>query len=210
MLKTHLPAIGVAVGLCLFVVAARYYPGGTTDSASTVGYHWAHNFVSSLFAQRALNGAVNPARSFAIPAMLVLCLSLGIMLWRISRSVSSHVHKTTIEIGGIGAMVYGFLVVTPMHDLMVNIGLLFGLVAMIATIHVLYIERRWPLFGWGAIGLALLLVSATMYYGNVFYGLLPIVQKVSLLSCIVWVIFVHYMKPRPEMKDAGQIIEPSR
>lgn len=32
MLKFHSPAIGVALALCLFVVAAIYYPGRTTDS----------------------------------------------------------------------------------------------------------------------------------------------------------------------------------
>lgn len=78
-LKYHLPAIGLAVALCLFVVAGMYYPGGTTDSASTVGYSLVHNFVSTLFAPRALNGAPNPARFVAMPAMLFLCVSLGIV-----------------------------------------------------------------------------------------------------------------------------------
>ena len=67
MLKYHLPVIGVLAAFCLFVVAAIYYPGGTMDSASTVGYSWAHNFVSSLFASRAPNGAANPARYIAVP-----------------------------------------------------------------------------------------------------------------------------------------------
>jgi hypothetical protein len=34
-----------------------------------------------------------------------------------------------------------------MHDLMVTIGLLFSLVALVATAHALYAERRWLLFG---------------------------------------------------------------
>lgn len=94
MLKYHWPAIGTAIALCLFVAAAIGYPGGTTDSASTVGYSWAHNFVSSLFASRALNGAANPARYIAVPAMLLLCVSLGVMFWRISREVKSRFHES--------------------------------------------------------------------------------------------------------------------
>ena len=185
MLKYHLPAIGVLAALCLFVVAAIYYPGGTMDSASAVGYSWAHNFVSSLFASRALNGAANPARYIAVPAMLLLCVSLGIMFRRISINVrSSRRAKKTIEIGGIGEMVYGFLAVTRMRDLMVSIGLLFSLAALLAATHALYIERRWLLFAWGSICIELSLVSAAMYYGNVFYGFLPVVQKVSLVACI--------------------------
>jgi hypothetical protein len=42
---------------------------------------------------------------------------------------------------------YSFLVVTRMHDLMVTIGLPFSLVALVATAHALYAERRWLLFG---------------------------------------------------------------
>lgn len=91
------------------------------------------------------------------------------MFRRISINVrSSRVHKKTIEIGGIGALVYGFLAVTRMHDLMVSIGLLFSLAALLAATHALYIERRWLLFVWGSICLAMSLVSAAMYYGNVF------------------------------------------
>jgi hypothetical protein len=109
-------------------------------------------------------------------------------------------------------MVYGFLVTTPMHDLMVSIGLLFSLVALLATAHLLYIERRWLLFGCGAIGITLLLVSAAMYYGKVFYGLLPVVQKVSLVACIGWLSFVHYTKIRPEKENMtlSKTIEPTR
>lgn len=192
MLKNHLPAIGVGLALCLFVVAASYYPGGTTDSASTVGYSWAHNFVSSLFAPRALNGAANPARQTAIAAMLLLCVSLAVIFKRISLKVRSQVHKKTIEIGGIGSMVYGFLAVTPMHDLMVSIGLIFSLVALLAMTHALYMERRRLLFGWGSICVALSLLSAAMYYGDVLYGFLPVVQKVSLFACVAWLLAVYY------------------
>lgn len=72
------------------------------------------------------------------------------MFRRISINVrSSRVHKKTIEIGGIGALVYGFLAVTRMRDLMVSIGLLFSLAALLAATHALYIERRWWLFAWG-------------------------------------------------------------
>ena len=167
----HLPIIGIAVALCLFVVAAAQYPGGTMDSASTVGYSWAHNFLSSLFAPRALNGAANPARYIAIPAVLVLCVSLGMVFRGISTKARSLVHRKAIEIGGIGAAVYGFLIATPMHNLMISIGLLFSWTALLATTHMLYVERRWLLFGWGTICIALSLVSATMYYGDMLYGL---------------------------------------
>jgi hypothetical protein len=191
-LKRHVPTIGIAVALALFALAARSYPGGTTDSPNTIGYSWAHNFVSSLFAPRALNGAPNPARSFSVAAMLALCGSLAIMFRRLSRQFRSRLHQKTIEIGGIGAMVYDFLVVTPMHDLMVNIGLLFSFAALLATTHALYLERRWLLVLWGLSCIALAGISATMYYGHRFYGLLPVVQKVFFLACVGWIVSAYY------------------
>jgi hypothetical protein len=84
-------------------VATTYYPGGTTDSATSVGYGWAHNFISSLFAVKALNGAANPARIVAIPAMLVLCVSIGALFKSVSNKSPSKIHRKTIEISGIGA-----------------------------------------------------------------------------------------------------------
>ena len=191
-LKTHLPAIGIAAALVCFGVAAGSYPGGTTDSPNTVGYSWTSNFLSSLFGPRALNGAPNGARFFAITAMVFVCMSLAFAFWRISRRVRSRVHAKTIEIAGIGTAIYSCLVDTPMHDLMVTIGLVFTMVALLATTHALYIERRWVLFVWGATGIALGIVSAVMYYGHVWYGFLPVVQKVSLLACISWLLCTYY------------------
>jgi hypothetical protein len=188
----HLPVVGIAVALCLFVVAASRYPGGTMGSAGTVGFSWTHNFLSSLFQPRALNGAPNPARPVAISAMLVLCASLGMVFYRISTKARSRAHRKVIEIGGIGAAVYGFFIATPMHNLMISIGLLFSLTALVATTYMLYKERRWLLFGWGTLCLALLLLSAVMYYGNALYGVLPVVQKVSLASCVGWLLSVYY------------------
>jgi hypothetical protein len=190
--RSHLPLLGIAVSMGLFFVATTRYPGGTVDSATSVGYDWAHNFISSLFAPRALNGAANPARLFAIPAMLVLCVSIGALFKSISNQSPSRMHRKTIEISGIGAAVYAFLVATPMHDMMVNMVLPFALVAQLATLHLLYVLRRSLLFFVGSVCILLLLLSAAMYYGKLFFGLLPVVQKAGLIASVGWLVAVHY------------------
>ncbi len=88
-------------------------------------------------------------------------------------------------------MVYAFLVVTPMHDLMVNIALPFALVAQLATVHLLYITRRSLLSLVGGVCILSILASAVMYYGNVLFGLLPLVQKVSIVACVGWLAAVY-------------------
>lgn len=199
----HLPPIGIAVSVCLFLVAARYYPGGTTESATTVGYDWTRNFISSLFAPTALNGAANTARRVAIPAMFVLCLSAGAMFKSISNKGTSKIQRKAIEIGGIGAAVYFFLVVTPMHNLMINIGLPLALVAQLATLHLLYVLRRFRLFWVGIVAILLLLASAAMYYEHLFFDLLPVVQKIGLLAPLGWLVAVHYATFESILRQAG-------
>lgn len=213
MLKRHLPLVGIAAAVCLFAVAASYYPGGTTDSANSVGYNWAHNFISTLFHRNALNGAPNPAIFIAIPAMLLLCASIGVLFKSISNKGSSKAHRKAIEIGGIGSMVYAFLAVTPMHDLMLNIALPFALIALFATLHMLYVKRQFLLSVGGAACIALLLLTAVVYYGKVFFGILPVMQKVSLVACVGWLVAIHYARfghAAQEYPAPNKTIEPTR
>jgi hypothetical protein len=198
MKTSHLPLIGILVSVFLFVLSAAYYPGGTSDSAHSVGYDWTRNFISTLFAVTALNGAANPARRLAIPAMLIFCVSIGVLFRNISRKGKSKFHRRTIEIAGIGTAIYAFLVVTPMHDLLVSIALLFFVVAVLATLHMLYTDRHVWLFWVGMICLTSLLMSAVMYYGNVLFGVLPVVQKLSFAACVGWLLALHYAKFRAE------------
>ena len=51
---------------------------------------------------------------------------------------------------------------------------------------------------------ALVLCNATMYYGEVIYGFLPIVQKVSLVSWVFWLFGLSLMDSQA-MKRAGQL-----
>lgn len=201
--------VGVGIAVCLFVLAANNYPGGTLQTAGAVGYSWTHNFISSLFQPRALNGAPNPARFFAIPAMLFVNVSLGFAFWGVSKKASSRVDLKTIEISGIGAAVYGLLVASPMHDLMVSIGLAFSLVATIATTRMLFGMHRWLLFGWGVVCLALSFVTAGMYYGHALYGALPVLQKVSGGASIAWIFTVYYSVP-PATNGGPTVAGPKR
>lgn len=196
MFKHHWPAVGTAIAFGLFFAAAAAYPGGTLQSTTTVGYRWTENFICALFAQNALNGEANPARQFAIPAMWLLCLCLGTVYWRISRRATTRLHRSAIEIGGPGAMAYAAFVMTPIHDLVVHIGLVFGLVALLMTTHMLYSQgRRW-LAAWGGLCLAQLLLSATLYYSGRLDGVLALQQKIDWLMLVGWLFAIHYSKTR--------------
>ena len=194
MTKQYLPLIGIVVSILLFVGAAAYYPGGTLDATNLAGYDWTQHYISTLFAATALNGAANPARYFAIPAMLFLCVSVAAVFKHLSRQSPSKLGQTTIQTGGIGSMVYAFLAVaTPLHDLLMNIALLFFLAAAVATLHLLYTMRQTTLALFGIACLACLTVCAVMYYGDVLLSALPVVQKLVFVVCAGWLLATHFV-----------------
>lgn len=187
------PLLGVLASALVFVLAAARYPGG---------YDWFGQSFSSLFQPSALNGSLNTARPLAAVAVIIFCTSMAIVFHTIARSSPTRFHRKTIQIAGIGSMVYAALVVTPMHDVLVNAALLFFVTAMITIFHRLYLERR---VGWlwaGVACLGLTLCNATMYYGEVLYGFLPIVQKVSTVLWVLW-LFGLSLADQHTVKRAG-------
>jgi hypothetical protein len=174
-----LPLAGVLASFALLATATLFYPGG---------YDWAHNFICTLFAPTTAAGAANEARYVAVLAMFVFCLSVAVLFKLVSRRARGRVLGKTLEIGGIGSMVYAFLVVTPMHDLLVGIALLFFVPAMLAALRLAYLEGRLALLWSGLMCLGLLLATATMYYGNLLWHLLPLAQKASMAACTCWLL----------------------
>ena len=107
---------------------------------------------------------------------------MAIVFNTIAKRGPSRFHRKTIQIAGIGSMVYAALVVTPMHDVLVGVALLFFVTAMVTIFHRLYLERRFGMLGAGIACLALTLCNATMYYGAVLRLILPSSRR-SPLSC---------------------------
>ena len=194
----HLPLVGVVLAVCILAVAASRYPGGTTDSIESVGYDWARNTLSSLFQPKALNGSPNSARIVAIVAALLYCLSMALVFGRIGARATSTIRRKAIQIGGIGSMVYAFLAVTPMHDLMVSIALVFFMVAVAAVLHGHFSEGRMRLFGIGLICVALPTFNAAMYFGDFLYSMLPAVQKLGTVAVATWLLSSYYQALAPE------------
>lgn len=182
-MRSSLPFFGVFASAVFLGLASARYPGG---------YDWVHQSVSSLFQPSALNGAVNASRSLAALAVLVFCMSIAFVFHTISRSGPSKFHRKTIQIAGIGSMVYTALVVTPMHDVLVGVALIFFVTAMVTIFHRLYLERRLRLLGAGVACITLTLCNAAMYYGDLFYGFLPVVQKLSLVLWVAWLLGLYF------------------
>jgi hypothetical protein len=187
----HLPALGIAGAVGLLVLAAGRYPGGTDADPATIGYRFGENFLCALFQPEALNGAENAARPLAIAGA-----SLGVVFFVISRSTASRLHRSAIEIGGIGTAVYSVFVATPLHNLVITIGLVFGLVAFVAVGHLMAREGRRGLLLWGLSVLVLKSLSAVSYYGELFFEWLPLLQKAGVVVGLGWLLAVYYRPQR--------------
>ena len=85
-------------------------------------------------------------------------------------------------------MATAFLLMTKIdHDLAINISSSLGLIALLGTLLALY-QLKWKsLFVFGLFNILLIGLNNYFYHisGNLTY--LPIVQKISFLSFLVWI-----------------------
>lgn len=66
MNKREVPLVCVLLALALMLVATRFYPGGTLDDLTVVGFDWSRHYLTNLFRPVALNGPRNPAMPYAV------------------------------------------------------------------------------------------------------------------------------------------------
>jgi hypothetical protein len=182
-----IPLIGNFLFIVLYVIAALLYPGGSGTDKTAIGYSWTDNYWCNLLSEKAINGQTNTARPVAVTAMLVLCLSLS-TFWILfpEKTQLKKYHRLLIQVAGPGCMLTTFLLLTSIdHDLAINTSSAFGLIAMIGTLIALY-QLKWKwFFAIGLFDLLLVALNNYLYHSNEMMYL-PVVQKFSFLSFLVW------------------------
>jgi hypothetical protein len=181
------PFIGSLLFIALYIIAALLYPGGSGTDKTAMGYSWTNNYWCNLLSANAINGQTNIARPVAVTAMFILCLSL-FTFWILFPALTQlkKYHKLLIQVAGTICMLTSFLLLTGIdHDLAINISSAFGLIAMIGTLIALY-QLKWKrLFAIGLFDLLLVALNNYLYHSNEMMYL-PIVQKISFLSFLIW------------------------
>jgi len=181
------PVFGSVLFIILYVVAALLYPGGSGTDKTAIGYSWTNNYWCNLLSEKAINGQTNAARPVGVTAMFILCISLS-SFWILFPAIIQlkKYHRLLIQVAGTAGMLTSFLLLTNIdHDLAVNISSAFGLIAMIGTLFALYqLNCKW-LFIFGLFNLLLAALNNYLYHSNEMMYL-PVVQKFSFLSFLVW------------------------
>lgn len=198
MSKRYIPILALLISVPFWFLAASNYPGGTSWDTTTQGFSFTGNYVSSLFQPLALNGMVNTARFFAFIAMLLYAASVSVMFWGISSSYPKSAAGKTVQIFGVGSMVYTFIAVTtPMHNLLVVIAAIFLVVACAGMLVLLHQDGKHKLLLLGIFNVLLLAVLSATTKGNVLIELGPACEWILFLCGALWVMLVYFGATAP-------------
>ena len=201
--------ICVVISVILIVIATLVYPGGSLLDKNSIGFVWSKNFISNLFAAKAINGLDNPSRIWAIIGMAFHSVGYGIFFIHTSKKISARPATTILKMIGASLILFNFLIVTPLHDMMVTttstlflIGLFYITAFILKTkLHVLKISCI----------LCFLIFYYTLFlYGSGNWGLLAIMQKVTFICSMLLVLGIEYFTKKEDfkqIKSSGQKIQ---
>ncbi|NOT90185.1 hypothetical protein [Ferruginibacter sp.] len=199
MLKKHSVLTGITISILLLLIATMVYPGGSLYDKNSIGFQWSKNFISNLFAAKAVNGANNPSRFWADAGMIFLAVSFAIFFIEFSKKITVKHAARVIKYLGAGGMFFTFLIVTPLHDIMVTIASTLFLVS-IFYITVFVLKSKLHLFKFLCI-ICLLIFYFTLYlYGSGNFVLLPVMQKITFISTILLILGLQYFTQKQDFQ----------
>jgi len=191
MIKKYAVLTGVIISLVLMLIAISIYPGGSMFDKNSTGFDWTKNFISNLFPARALNGAENPSRIWAYSGMILLPFSYAIFFINMSKKIPEKNAGYILKYGGAANILCMFLIVTPLHDLMLNISItLFWTCMIVITVFIL--KTRLHLFKFLCIICLLIFYYSIYLWATNDWDLLPIMQKVNFTNSTLLILGLEY------------------
>ncbi|HSZ87353.1 MAG TPA: hypothetical protein VK787_15075 [Puia sp.] len=142
-----------------------FYPGGSQVDKNSIGFSWTQNYWCNLLNENAVNGQHNSARPIAIIAMFFLCVTLMIFWYIFPKQTGFRKsRKLIVQISGFASMISIMFISTNLHDIVINVATVFGLIAVIGTFIGL-LELKWiKLFRVGIFILPLVALNNFLYY----------------------------------------------
>jgi hypothetical protein len=181
------PVAGVFLFVVLYVLAALHYPGGSGVDPAAAGFSWVNNYWCNLLNSVAINGQPNGGQAYAYAAMAILTLSLVHFWWVFARFAPfRHWERKAIQWAALSSMVVVLFIATGAHDTVINVSGAFGLVALAGTFKGLHRLGWKGLFYAGLFNFVLIVLNNVLYHGS-FYSLLPVVQKITFVTILIWV-----------------------
>lgn len=190
MIKKYSVLICLIISVILLVIASLLYPGGSLLDKNSVGFDWSKNFVSNLFAEKAINGLENPGRIWAIIGMAFHSVGYGIFFITMSKKIPLRQWAKVLKFIGVANLLFIFLIATPFHDLGTISIILTLLGLFIITIFILKSKRHFLKF-------CCIICLLTFYcfftlFGFGYLGLAIIMQKIYNVSSLLLVLGLEY------------------
>ena len=140
-----------------------------------------------------MNGQINPARRYAITAMVILCASLALFFVQFAQKFAQNrFWKSTIKIFGILTMALAVLTFTKYHDLMTILSSILGVFVVIGIIWEVF-KSNLTLFKIGGIVCLIILgVNNYIYYSGNEIEHLALIQKITFAIVLIWIIGLNY------------------
>lgn len=190
MIKKYSVLICLVISVILIVIASLLYPGGSVLDKNSIGFDWSKNFISNLFAAKAINGSENPGRIWAIIGMAFQSLGYGIFFIKMSKKIPLKQWGNILKYMGIINILLIFLIATPLHDV--------GTISIILTLFGLFVitvcilKSKLHLLKFCCILCLLTFYCFFAFFGFGYLGWAIIMQKVYNASSILLVLGLEY------------------
>lgn len=197
------PTVCVLLFIALYIIASDLYPGGSNLDKAQPGYSWRHNYLCNLVGRNALNGMVNTSRNIAIFSVMILGFGIGYFYYVFPKVFEMRkIWRIITRVTGVSSMFFAVFLFTDRHDLVLNISGILGILAIAATMVALARNNSFGLLWLGAFCCLLIVANAYIYYTTVLYDLLPLIQKITILSLLIWVVSINLTFVRTAFSDS--------
>ena len=190
MIKKYSVLICLVTSVILIVIATWGYPGGSLLDKNSIGFDWSKNFLSNLFATKAINGSENSGRIWAIIGMAFHSVGYGIFFINISKKMSSRPWSNILKFIGAINIIFIFLIATPLHDLG-TISIVLTLVGLFA-ITIFILKSKLHLLKFCCIISLLTYYCFFFVFGFGYLDLAVVMQKVYIISSMLLVLVLEY------------------
>ncbi|MGB5243908.1 MAG: hypothetical protein WBN50_09850 [Lutimonas sp.] len=203
-IATLLPTVGILIFIGLYIYAANLYPGGSQLDSNSLGFDWMNNYWCNLMNENGMNGLENPARPFAILALIILCSSLALFFLQFAKYfMEKGIWKSIIQILGTLSMISSVLIFSKYHDIMTTISSILGVLVVVGIIRTIYKSNLTVFKISGIVCIILLGINNLIYYSGNYIEYLPLIQKITFGMVLIWIVGLNLKMNNKNMLQHG-------
>ena len=132
--------------------------------------------------------------------MFFLCASFGAFFIDFSNKITAVTSALIVKYGGVGAMFFAFLTITPFHDLMIVVS---SVLVLLSCFYItVFVLKSKGLFLklLSIVFMSTAYVSIYVYFSRSFLDFLPMLQKITFLLSIIWVLSLVYFTRKEDFE----------